>query len=70
MSNEDKMNKISKKAYLKDEKELRQVIEQMEADDLLIKTNESVVLMNDWNFVCILYINQLTLLFINYNFLS
>ena len=64
------MNKISKKAYLKDEKELRQVIEQMEADDLLIKTNESVVLMNDWNFVCILYINQLTLLFINYNFLS
>ena len=41
------MNKISKKAYLKDEKELRQVIEQMEADDLLIKTNESVVLMND-----------------------
>ena len=64
------MNKISKKAYLKDEKELRQVIEQMEADDLLIKTNESVVLMNDWNFVCILYINQLNLLFINYNFLS
>lgn len=41
------MNRTSKKAFLKDETELRSVLEQMEADDLLIKTGESVVLMND-----------------------
>lgn len=47
LSNDDKMNRTSKKAFLKDETELRSVLEQMEADDLLIKTGESVVLMND-----------------------
>jgi hypothetical protein len=47
LSNDEKLNKVSKKAFLKDENELRSVIEQMEADDLLIKTNDSVVLMND-----------------------
>ena len=50
MSADERMNKTSKKSYLKDEADLKSVIEQMEAEDLLIKMGETVVLMNDWLF--------------------
>jgi hypothetical protein len=47
LSADERMNKTTKKFFLKDEADLKSVIEQMEVDDLLIKTGESVVLMND-----------------------
>ena len=63
LNKEDRINKISKKEYVKDENELISVIEQMEVDDLLIKTGNSVVLMNDWFILYVLFTIQFYVLF-------
>ena len=70
LNKEDRINKISKKEYVKDENELISVIEQMEADDLLIKTGDSVVLMNDWYILYVLFTIQFYILFYSFYYFS